>query len=200
MKRIFALVIVVLCLTIQSNAMIINFDDLAANINDGYGMLYNEIPLNYQGLTWEPHNIVSGWNVNNGNTYKTVYKNSYGAVSPINFASNSGASLVTVTGPMFNFDGAYFSTWAMNNAFQSWSATSITVKGYNGTSLVGTATLSLSSNSFKWLDAGFQNITKLEITGGSGKYWTMDDFTIPEPATICVLSLGFLGILRKKMR
>ena len=191
---------VLLCAAVMANAVpvVITFDDLSANINDGYGMLYNEIPQNYQGLVWTPYNIVSGWNVNSGSTYKSVFKNTYDPVSLGNFASNSGAAIASVSGTTFNFDGAYFSTWADHDGFTSWSATSVTVEGYNGTTLVGSITMNLSSNGYTWLNAGFKNITKIDINGGNGKYWIMDNFTIPEPATIGILSLGALSLFRKK--
>ena len=177
----------------------IDFDDLPTNLSS-QGMLYGEIPQNYQGLVWTPYDLDDGWNVNNGNTYKSAYKNSYDPPSLNNFVSNSGASVAAASGALFNFEGAYFSAWAQNNAFQSWSARNVTVNGYNGSSLVGSASIALSSTGYTWLQADFQDVTRVEILGGEGKYWIMDNFTIPEPATIGLLAFGTLSLVRRKRK
>lgn len=197
MKRI-VLLLAMLSMVGVAGATVVNFDDLPLTQNQG-GMLWDVIPSQYAGFQWTPSGN-SGWNVNSGTTYKSVYNNSYGAVSADNFASNSGLAVATVNGTTFDFAGAYFSTWAQNNAVQSWSATSVTVKGFNGANLVGSTSINLSSTGFNWLSANFVGINKLEVSANaSGKYWIMDNFTYtPEPMTLSLLGLGGLGLLRRK--
>jgi hypothetical protein len=206
MKK-FVLLLAMLSIAGVAGATVVNFDDLPTSQPWAapYGnMSWDVIPATYQGLNWTP-NGDSGWNVNSGTTYQSAFGNSYGAVSADNFASNSGLAVATVDGTTFDFAGAYFSTWAQNNGFASFaggysSATSVTVNGYNGATLVGTVNMNLSSTGFDWLTANFVGVNKLEISSNSSQgYWIMDNFTYtPEPMTLALLGLGALALRRKK--
>lgn len=198
MKRLIVICILA-CAAGFAGASVVNFDDLATPLNSG-GMLYGAMPLNYEGFTWEPENVQSSWNVNDASKYDSVYGNSVGAVSGNVFASNSGGALLTVSGPVFDFVGVFITGWEQGNAFKSWSAKSVTAKGYREGSLVGEKTLTFSGNGYDWLEANFAGVDTVEFSTSAGKYWIMDDFTtvaaVPEPATMAIFALG--GVLLRK--
>ena len=129
-----------------------------------------------------------------------VYNNTYGTPSSPNFAYNGGDGYKTIStsGTAFNFDGAYVTSFAQNNGYQSFSSQNLTINAYNGASLVGTWTGSLSPSSFVALPtaAHFLNVTSLEfISDAEGKYWGLDDFAfsaVPEPTTMIAGALLLL--------
>jgi hypothetical protein len=192
----FAIVTAALAGAVSASATIVNFDDLATPNTDG--PKWGTVPSSYQGMTW------TGWEVvkADGGTlsYQTVYGNSYGAPSSPNFAYNGGTGYksISVESGSFDFGGARVTSFAQNNAYQSWSSRNLTIIAYNKEGSVGSTSVSLSASSFQPLPdaAMFQDITKLEFVGdGAGKYWGLDNFEftlspeptappVPEPTTM----------------
>lgn len=198
MKKL-VMILVVLGLVNIAAATVIGFDDLTTP-NTGSGMAnWGVVPTSYQGLTWTGLEVLNGDGP--GKNYKNTYGNSYGPTSSTNFAYNGGnGNLVTLIGSShFDFIGADFTSFAQNNAYQSFSARSLTLVGKLGTNVLYTLPVSLSPSSFNAVVANFIGIDTLEIQSqGAGKYWGMDNFTTPEPATIAMLCLGTSILTRRK--
>lgn len=144
MKKFIAIAFLFGSLFFASNVLastILNFDDLLTTQNQG-GMLWDPMPLNYGGLVW------TNWDVDNIATYKSVYNNTLVNNSSTNaVATSTGAMTVTAAaGGTFDFEGAAFSTWAQNNAFASYSASTLTITGWlNGTQVGGDIVINLTT-------------------------------------------------------
>ena len=122
-----------------ASATVINFDDIVIvpydsnNSNSGWTVL----PTPYMGFTWEGFEVVSERLYQAPSTVWAA-NNTYGFPSAPNAAYNGdGGDITLVSGSPFNFAGAYFSAWTQNDQIQSFSSTSITVKGYRDGELVG---------------------------------------------------------------
>lgn len=161
---------------------------------------FNGMPANYGGFVWGPN-----WGVMSNGYYDSVYQNSYGAPSGA-AASNEGGvlSVTTSSNSVFNFDGALFSAFAANDSFQGFSSTTITVNGYNGTTLVGSATMNLTPNGFTYLNASLNGVDRLDfLSSGSPQWWLMDNFTYnstPEPGSLLLFGTGLLALVRSLKR
>lgn len=194
----------------SASAAIVNFDDLPTLFSGSDIANWGDVPASYDGLAW------SGWEVlqadGGSGSYQSVYKNSYGAPSGPNFAYNGGDGFETITtgGQLFDFNGALVTSFAYDDQYTSYSSHNLTVEGYNGATLVGAVTVSLSPSSFVALPstADFQNVTTVVfISDGTGEYWGLDNFSytpVPEPTTmiagaLLLLPLGVstLRILRR---
>jgi hypothetical protein len=200
MKKLITICVVLLAISAQSRAtMVIGFDDLSTPYTGSGIADWGFVPTSYQGLTWTGFEVLNGDGP--GNNYKTVYGNSYGPTSSHNFAYNGddGYLITTVADP-FNFISADFTSFVQNDTYQSFSARSLTLTGYVGNTVVYTLSVNpLPTNKFTTVTANFIGIDTLEIkSDAAGHYWGMDNFTVPEPATIGLLSLGALSLLRRK--
>jgi len=175
---------------------VINFDDLSSG---------EAIPSSYQGFNWS-----GDWYAYSQDDYSANYGNSVTFPSYPNAAYN-GFGVVDVSlssGAAFDFVGAYFTGWAENNGNASFTAPSITVTGYNGATLVGSATMSLATDQFTWLAGNLDDVTSLDFNNGGadGQWWLMDNFTysgaVPDGGmTIALLGGALVGLqaLRRKL-
>lgn len=191
----------------QSLATIINFDDLATP-NGGVGQsLWGSVPANYNGFVW------TKWEVTLANgaagSYQAVYGNGYGATSYDNFAFNAdGVSISTTTGAVFDFIGAQVTSWAQNNAFQTFSSQTLTVSGYlAGVMVHGPTVVQLSPSSFNPMTLNWAGVDELRFASdGPSRWWGLDDFEyhqVPDGGGALALLGGAmmgLGVIRRRFR
>ncbi len=199
MKKIVLLLIVML--TCPSFATIVNFDDLPTTLTGPPN--WDFVPASYAGLTWTGFEVLNGDDL--GPNYKNTYGNTYGPTSSTNFAYNGGNGNLTtlISTTLFDFIGADFTSFVQNNTYQGWSAKSLTLRGKVGGTEVYTLPVALPNDKFIAVTANFTGIDTLVIQSeGAGKYWGMDNFSfaipVPEPATVALLGLGSLTLLRRK--
>lgn len=189
-----------------SHATVVNFDDLVLNAS---GVL--NVPDNYGGFIWGPTAGNPRFFAISDTTYTSAgnYANSYGSPSGENAVSNYAGDVIVylANGASFDFNGAHFSPFTIRDLFQSDTATSLTVAGYNGATLVGTASINFPGIGYSWLQADLRGVTSLKFIGSIGNTqpaqtgWLMDNFTfnetaqaIPEPPTFWLVGAALLGL------
>lgn len=193
MRRLLILAAVVLACLLPLSAGVLTFDDTTANV---------QLPAGYGGFNWD-----SNFYVYDSSDYVSGYGNTYTFPSDPNAVYNAfGVLTMSVTGTPFMFDGAYFTGWAADNSYASYTATSISIDGYLGGNLVGTVSTLLPADSFVWLGADMMVDTLVFTSSADGNWWLMDNFTynsaIPEPGTLllCAAGLVLAGTLKLRRR
>ncbi len=247
-EKVISVLIVFLCMAVNSWATI-NFDDIDTSAQGSSSSLVNiPVPDDYQGFSWAKLNG-SSWDdqffVLDNQFYNDEYLEGLaveGSETDLDFPSNENAvyngggaySVAFTSTELFSFSGASFASWVSTDSptggqldtpkYQGYSARSVTVIGLNGSSTVGSQTLSLNSNgtfSDLSLASAWEVDTLQFFSSGEDEesYWLMDDLLIdtdgggddpgpgpvgpvPEPSTMCLLGLGilaFAGTSRKKI-
>jgi hypothetical protein len=190
-----------LCTYGISNAVVLNFD----NITNGTGWyVLNSSSPNYGGMTWD-----NDFELVHRAYFQGNYANTYSFPSG-NYAvyNSDGVSDVSLSlNGRFDFTGAYFAGWGESNSNAWYTSTSITVRGYASSAMVGSFTISLSANQFNWMQADIIGVDRLVFEStGNDQYWIMDNLTlkepapVPEPKTVLLLSSGLAGFVGFRKR
>jgi hypothetical protein len=184
---------------IPSLSAVLTFDDISSDSQ-------NPIPVGYGGFNW------SNMNYLNSATY--AFQNSgyvRGTVSgnyvAFNVFGNPGEVLTISSGDTFDFNSTYL-TAAWNDNLN------VNVLGFlNGLNIYN-QTVVVSDDAPTLFNFNYLGIDQLRFTSfggtdagtpGNGQQFAMDNFTynaqtVPEPATIALIGLGFMGfgITRRK--
>jgi hypothetical protein len=191
MKKIICLFVCLFAGT--ANAVVINFDAITTTDEQA-------ISANYAGMSW------------GGNWYvESSTSSGNGSVSGDYAAFNGfGELAMNLSSDVdFDFTGAYFTSWTLRGLSQYYSATSITIEGYNNNALIGSVSMNLSADQYDWFQADLLGVDEVRFISSSSKqWWLMDDLTInestsvPEPASVALFGLGLAGLIfsrRKKI-
>lgn len=198
MRKFLVLAATLMACLLPVSAGVLNFDDI---VTGGDNV---PLPASYGGFAWGSSFQVESWN-----QYSTNYLNTYQFPSMSNAVYNSsGVLLVSMSGAPFTFNGADFSGFDGDDSIVFYTATSVSVSGYLGGNLVGTASINLPDGAFVWLNANMGPVDTLEFTSSaSGNWWLMDNFTynngtVPEPGSLllCIAGLAVAATLKLRRR
>jgi len=178
-------------LAAQAHATVLGFDDLDAN-----GKLSSLATRAgaYGTLTWDKN-----WYL--GDIAVAGYGSA--AHSGRNYVNNGFGvnNLVVSSSEAFDFAGAWFAAPTINGT----QATSVNISAYDAANnLIGSTGNVAITNSFLYIAAGFDGVSRLVVTRDKG-FFVMDDFTladaeVPEPAGVFVLGLGLVGLVARRRR
>ncbi len=179
---VFAGLMVLLLWLGNANALVIDFENVP---NANPNTWDNPIPNGYEGLNWDQFDVL-----HEDYYLRTGYD--YGVTSGQWVAYNVWDYTATVSGNLFDFTGAYFtSAWDYNNI--------LTIEGYNNGTLLYSAQLTLNTYTPVWFQADWLGVDSLKFFT-SGSQFVMDDLTInesapiPEPSTIFLVGSGLIGL------
>ena len=185
----------VLCVANPVQAIsIVTFDDINTSIPPTSGA--TSVPYNYDGFFWGNNpgsNVLTA--INNAIwTGSGNYNNSGNSPSGDNgVLLNTGIIDVSRSnGQVFNFNGAYFAPFTSGDNLnsQGGTATTVTVQGYNGSTLVRSDSITFSAAGYVLLSTNIENITSLRMTGSSPLVqnfqtsWLMDNFTYTDATAV----------------
>jgi len=173
-KIIIALLAALACTT--ASAGVIDFDDLP-------GDPAQALDSGYAGFDWTNMGAIRG-DAAPGTGFET------GVVSPTNAAYNwygATATIATADGGAFTFAGAAFTSAYVDQE--------ISFEGYrNGELVVSSGAYTLDTLAPQWIGLDWPAIDTLVIYNSSGTQWAMDDFTVPEPATLALFGGALAGL------
>lgn len=179
-----------LMFTNATQAAVINFDDLDAGGKLASIGKYNP----YQDIAWSNNwllgvNTLAGYN--NGAHSGSQFVNNFG-VNNISFSSATA----------FDFAGAWFAIPNTNGTRATW----VNVSAYDAANqLIGSTGNINLSNTYAFIAANFDNVSKITVTRDKG-FFIMDDVTlvdaaeVPEPAGLALAALAItaLGVSRRR--
>ncbi|MET0983348.1 MAG: PEP-CTERM sorting domain-containing protein [Telluria sp.] len=165
----------------SASAGVITFDDLPGDETD-------VIANGYQGFQWDNLGAIRA-DAYPGSGYAA------GTVSPANVAynRNGGTAAISRAGS-FHFAGAYFTS--------AWLDQELAFDGWREGQLVYSTEISyvLDTTTPQWIGLGWSGIDTLVIYNGSGTPWAMDNFTVPEPASLALFGTALAGLMAARRR
>ncbi|WP_331345184.1 hypothetical protein [Cellvibrio sp. UBA7661] len=177
-----------------TQAAVITFDDLPATELDA-------IPTGYRGFNWGASHMVNVNYFHKDLIPGTGFEN--GVVSGDYAAFNFLATTSTITGDIFDFNGAYL-TAGWNDGLN------IEVTGFLNNLALFTKTVVVSTQQAQWFDFSFVGINSLSLRAWGGTsidgttgndFFIMDNFTyneatsVSESSSLALLLLGVAGIV-----
>lgn len=178
-KTVFSLLLMIA--SASASAAVIGFDDLAGDESD-------VIADGYRGFQWNNFGAISS-GAYPGSGYAA------GTVSPANVAYNrdGGTAAVSRAGS-FNFAGAWFTS--------AWLDQELAFDGWRNGQLVYSTEVSyvIDTTTPVWIGLGWSGIDTLVIHNSSGTQWAMDEFTVPEPATLGLFGTALAGLVTARRR
>lgn len=164
-----------------ASAGVIGFDDLPGDETEA-------IANGYRGFNWD----------NLGAIRADAYPGSGYAAGTVSFANTAfnrdgGSAAISKAGG-FHFVGAYFTS--------AWLEQEIAFEGWRNGQLAYASTVShvLDTSTPRWIGLGWGGIDTLVIYNSSGTQWTMDEFTVPEPASLALFGTALAGLAAARRR
>lgn len=169
---------------------VLTFDDVTTNTFETL------IPDGYGGLKWTNFYVLNGPLRYPGSGYVN------GTVSGDYVALNGYADMAAISGPVFDFEGAYL-TAAWNNGL------TVNVKGYSGATLLYDTTVNPLYSAPTWYEFDYRGVERVELSSfggidadptdiGGGEHFAMDDFTftvVPIPPAVWLFGTGLLWLI-----